>query len=58
MTNKKMTLLAKILEEEKLHKMAQEAGGPEGEVVDQATADRLAQEIFDKLFDEELSKIK
>ena len=53
-----MTLLAKILEEEQLHKMAQEVGAGEGQEVDQATADRLAKEIFDKLFDEEMSKIK
>jgi hypothetical protein len=57
MVNKKLTLLAKILEEEQLHKMAQEAGVPEGEVVDEATADRLAQEIFNKLYDEELKKL-
>ncbi len=56
MTNKRMELLAKFLEEENLHKMAQEVGNEPGEI-DQATADRMAKDIFDKLFDEELNKI-
>jgi uncharacterized protein Yka (UPF0111/DUF47 family) len=56
MTNKKIELLNKMLEAETLYKMAQEVGSGEGEV-DQATADRLANEIFDKLFDDEFKRL-
>jgi hypothetical protein len=56
MSSKRMQILAKIMEEEKLYKLAQEAGASMGEV-DQATADRLAQEIADKLLQDELDKL-
>lgn len=55
--SKRMRLLAKILEEEKLQKMAQDATiegtGTMGEV-DPAAADQMADQIFDQLFDETL----
>jgi len=53
---KRMELLARMLEEQNLYKMAQEvASGPEE--VDEATADRMAKDIFDQLFDAELQKL-
>lgn len=52
--NKRMTLLAKILEEEKLQKLAQEATVEGVGEVDPATADQMADQIFDQLFDETL----
>lgn len=52
MPNIRMTILAKLLEEEKLHTLAQETGAElEGEV-DQTTADQLADQIFDQLFNQ------
>ena len=48
-------LLSKIFEEQALRKMAQEA--PVVDEVDKATADRLADDIFSKLFDNELTKL-
>lgn len=56
MSSKRMQVLAKIMEEEKLFKLAQEAGANMGEV-DKATADRLAEEIAAKLLQEELDKL-
>jgi len=53
MTNKKISILSKILEAEKIYKMAQEVGAGEKEI-DQATADKLANDIFDQLFNDEL----
>jgi hypothetical protein len=50
MTTKRMTLLAKMIEDEKIRKMAQDATA-EGEI-DPATADQMAEQIFDQLFDE------
>lgn len=50
MTNKRITLLARMLEEEKLRKMAQDAT-VEGDV-DPVQADQMAEQIFDQLFDE------
>jgi hypothetical protein len=54
MTTKRMTLLAKILEEEKIYKKAQEAT-IEGDV-DPAAADQMAEQIFDQLFDETIKE--
>lgn len=54
MTNKK-TVISRLLDEEAIEKLAQGVSS-EGEV-DQATADRMAKEIFDKLYDEELKKL-
>lgn len=56
MPSKRMQVLAKLMEEEKLFKLAQEAGANMGEV-DKANADRLAQEIADKLVQDELDKL-
>jgi hypothetical protein len=56
MTNKRMEVLAKILEEEQLFKLAQTVGDGQGEI-DKETADKLAQEIADKLLQEELAKL-
>ena len=56
MSSKKIELLNKMLEAETLYKMAEEVGSGESEV-DQVTADRLANEIFDKLFDDEFKKL-
>ena len=56
MSSKRIDLLNKMLEAETLYKMAQEVGSGEGEV-DQSTADRLANEIFDKLFDDEFKRL-
>jgi hypothetical protein len=52
MTTPRIKLLEKMLEEERLLKMAQDAT-VEGDV-DQSTADQLADQIFDQLFDETL----
>ena len=54
MTNPKIKLLEKILEEESIHKLAQQTN-VEGEI-DQATADQLADQIFDQLFDETINE--
>jgi hypothetical protein len=43
-------------EDEKILKIAQEVGAGEGEI-DESTADNLAHQIFDQLFDEELKKL-
>jgi hypothetical protein len=56
MTTKRIEILAKILEEEKLFKLAQEAGANMGEV-DKTTADRLAEEIAAKLIQDELDRL-
>lgn len=50
MSNRRLKLLTKILEEERLLKMAQDATLPNE--IDQATADQMAEQIFDQLFDE------
>lgn len=52
MTTPRIRFLEKMLEEEKLLKMAQDAT-IEGEV-DPAAADQMADQIFDQLFDETL----
>lgn len=58
MPTKRMTMLAKILEEERLHKIAQEAVAPEiGGEVSQDEADKLAEQIFDQLFEESIQDI-
>jgi hypothetical protein len=50
--NKRMKLLTKILEQEKLQRLAQ-AATVEGEgEVDPTTADQMAEQIFDQLFDQ------
>lgn len=54
MTNPRMKLLAKLLEEEKLQKMAQDATVEGVDEIDPATADQMADQIFDQLFDETL----
>jgi len=56
MSNKRIRLLAKIMEEERLFKMAQGIEQDTGEI-DKETADRMAQEIFDQLFQEEVDRI-
>lgn len=56
MTNKRTTIMDKILEQERLRKEAQEVE-PASAEIDQATADKLAKEIFDTIFDEELKKL-
>jgi hypothetical protein len=56
MNNKKISTLVKILEDEKILKMAQEVGAGSNEI-DETTADNLAHQIFDQLFDEELKKL-
>ena len=57
MPTKRMTLLAKILEEGKLRKLAQDAQVEgEGEV-SQQEADQLADQIFDQLFDETVQNL-
>jgi ribosomal protein L16 Arg81 hydroxylase len=53
---KRLETLAQIIEEEKIRKMAQEVGDQPGEI-GEAEADKLAQDIFDKLFDEELKNL-
>lgn len=53
--SKRIDALNKILEQEKLLKMAQEVGQTISEV-DESTADRLAEEIFEKLFDQTLEE--
>jgi hypothetical protein len=53
----RQTILAKLIEDEQIKKMAQEVGAVGEKEIDQATADRLANEIFDKLFDEELKTV-
>lgn len=54
MTTPRIKLLEKLLEEEKLLKMAQDAS-IEGEI-DPAAADQMADQIFDQLFDETLKE--
>jgi len=54
MNNKRMTLLTKMLEQEKLYKLAQEVG--KDQIVDATTADKLADDIFDQLFDDVLNE--
>jgi hypothetical protein len=51
---KRLEILSQIMEDEKIRKMAQEIGT---EVVDQSAADKLATDIFDKLFNEEVQKL-
>ncbi len=51
---KRISILARILEKEKLSKEAQEATPP---VVDQTTADKVALEAYKKIFDAEWDKI-
>jgi len=53
---KRMDTLSQIMEEAKIRKMAQEVGNQPGEI-DQAQADKMAQDIFDQLFQEELQKL-
>ncbi len=58
MTNKK-SLLDSLLEAERLHKLAQITGSePTAEPeLDMTEADKMAQDIFDKLFDDELRNL-
>ena len=56
MSTKKISTLTKLLEEEQLYKMAQQIGNKEGEI-SQEEADKIAQEAYEKIFDEELKKI-
>jgi hypothetical protein len=56
MTNKRISILSKLIENDKIIKIAQEVGSGEGEI-DKTTADRLAEEVFDKLFDDELKRV-
>jgi uncharacterized protein Yka (UPF0111/DUF47 family) len=56
MTSKKISTLIKLLDDEKILKMAQEIGAGEGEI-DQVAADKMADQIFDQLFDDELKKL-
>lgn len=53
--SKTKTILNRLLEKEKLLKIAQEIEHNEGEV-DKATADQMAEEIFSKLFDQALEE--
>lgn len=53
---KRIDILSQIMEETKIQKMAEEVGEQSGEI-DQATADKLAQDIFDKLYEDELRKL-
>ncbi len=50
MTSPRINILQRILEDEKLRKMAQDTT-VEGDV-DPAQADQIADQIFDQLFDE------
>lgn len=49
-------ILSQIIEESKIQKIAQEVGNQPGEI-DKETADKLAEEIFDQLYKEELQKL-
>jgi|SRR5271166_2241019 len=53
MTKKRISILQQIIEEDKLLKLGQETGTNEG-AVEAASADKMAEEIFNKLFDEAL----
>ena len=55
MSNKRITILARILEEERLKKLAQEVQ-PET-VVDTTSADAEADSIFNKLFDQTMEEM-
>jgi hypothetical protein len=46
------SILARILEEEKLRKQAQEIEAP----VDTAAADKMAEDIFNELFDQAIDE--
>lgn len=54
MTNRRTKLLTKLAEAEKIRKMAEELGNND---VDPATADQMAEQVFDKLFDEMVNDI-
>lgn len=56
MTNKRLEIIAEIIEEAQLRKMAQDVGNQPGEI-DKATADKLAEDIFEQLYNEELQKL-
>ena len=47
----KKSILTKLVEEDKLKKQADDAE------IDQTTADKLAKEIYEQIFDEELKKL-
>jgi len=55
MTNQRMKLLAKLIEVEKLHKLAQATGDAP---IDPAKADQMAEHIFDELFDEAIKNLE
>ncbi len=55
--SKRLSILARILEEEAFSKMAQEATPTEGAEIDQATADKVALELYKKIFDAEWQKV-
>lgn len=52
--SKRLSILARILEEEKLQKLAQEATVEGVDEIDSTTADQMADQIFNQLFDETL----
>jgi hypothetical protein len=54
--SKRLELLAKLMEAETLYKIAQEVGTQPDEI-DEATADQLAQDIFNQLFIQEVQEI-
>jgi len=54
--SRRLELLAKVLEAEALHKMAQDVGNQSDEI-DDATADQMAEEIFNQLFVQEVQEI-
>lgn len=54
MSKKRITMLAKILEAEKLKKLAEE--NVTEEAVDPAMADKLADDIFNQLFDQTMEE--
>lgn len=56
MTNERKKVLSEIMENENLLKLAQELSNNATEV-DQATADQIANQIFEQIFDEELKKV-
>lgn len=56
MSNKKISILTRLLEQEKLSKEAQVLENAEPQV-DQNTADKMANEIFNKIFDDEYQKM-
>lgn len=49
---KKKTILAKLKEEEQIQKLAQQTEGS----IDPATADKMAEDIFDQLFEQTMEE--